>query len=256
MGSWIACASRRPFARAFAPIARTVALAAAVLVTVTGTPTWAQAPAAPKAQPKAAPKAAPQPAPGPAQPAAPAATEVPPLTYSPWTKICPPKAADPNAHQVCLTGKEGRLPDNGFMVVNAIVMEQEGAPAKILRITVNTPFGLLVQPGTEVTVIVDQGQPLSAPFTMCSVNGCFADYEASPELIEKFKKGQNLIVRAVTGALSPFSVPVPLPDFAKAYSGPATDIKVVEERQKKLQEDILKRQQQLQQQQAAPPAPK
>jgi invasion protein IalB len=246
---WIVSAPRRWGAPVFAPTACAIVLMTAVLATTAGSSAWAQAPAqpaAPKAQPKAQPKAAPQAAP-PAQAAAP---EVPPLMYSPWTKVCPPKGQDPNAHQVCFTGKEGRLPDNGFMVIGALLIEQEGSTAKVLRITV--PLGMLVQPGTRV--IIDQGQPMTAPYAMCFPTGCVAEYEASQELIGKFKKGQSMVVQAINGDGSPISLAVPLPDFAKAYDGPPTDPKVIEERQKKLQEEILKKQQL--QQQAAPAAPK
>lgn len=253
MSVWIASAPRRWIAPAFAPTACVVVLMAAALATTAGSPALAQAPAqpaAPKAQPKAQPKAAPQAAPAPGQAAASGAPEVPPLMYSPWTKVCPPKGQDANAHQVCFTGKEGRLPDNGFMVIGALIIEQEGSPSKVLRITV--PLGMLVQPGTRV--IVDQGQPMTAPYSMCFPTGCVAEYEASQELIGKFKKGQSMVVQAINGDGSPISLTVPLPDFAKAFDGPPTDLKVIEDRQKKLQEDILKKQQQ--QQQAAPAAPK
>ena len=249
MSVWIASAPRRWRAPVPVPTACAVVLMFAVLAATASAPVYAQAPAqpAPKAQPKAQPKAAPQAPPSTAQAATP---EVPPLTYSPWTKVCPPKGQEADAHQICFIGKEGRLPDNGFMVVGALVIEQEGTGSKLLRITV--PLGMLVQPGTRV--IVDQGQPMTAPYSACFPGGCVAEYEASQELIGKFKKGQSMVVQAIQQDGNPISVPVPLPDFAKAYDGPPTDPKVVEDRQKKLQEDILKRQQQ--QQQAAPAAPK
>jgi hypothetical protein len=40
---------------------------------------------------------------------------------------------------------------------------------------------------------------------------------------------------------TPISLPLPLADFAKAYDGPPTDPKVVEEQQRKLQEELQKR---------------
>jgi len=212
----------------------------------------APAPPAPKAQ--AQPKAAPQPTAPPAagaQAAAPAGNEVPQLMYSPWTKVCA-KGEAADAKQVCFTGKEGRLPDNGMMIIGAVVVEQDGSPNKMLRITV--PLGMMVQPGTRL--IVDQGQPMNAPFAVCLPQGCIAELEASQELIGKFKKGQSMVVQAVSGQTGgAISLPVPLPDFAKAYDGPPTDPKVLEERQKKLIEDMQKKQQQ-QQAQPGAPAPK
>ena len=40
---------------------------------------------------------------------------------------------------------------------------------------------------------------------------------------------------------TPISLPLPLNDFAKAYDGPPTDPKVVEEQQRKLQEELQKK---------------
>lgn len=234
----IGCARTSATARAWAfGLASALAVAGASAVI-------AQAPApAPKAapQPKAQPKAAPQAAP--AAPPQAAAPEVPPLTYSPWTKVCL-KGEEPNAKQVCFTGKEGRL-ESGMMVIGAVLIEPEGSPQKVLRITL--PLGMQLQQGTRI--IVDQGQPMNAPYLICFPNGCMADYEASGELIGKFKKGQSMVVQAINGQGTAVSLPLPLPDFAKAYDGPPTDPKVVEERQKKLQEEINKKQQLLQQQQ-------
>jgi Invasion associated locus B (IalB) protein len=52
-------------------------------------------------------------------------------------------------------------------------------------------------------------------------------------VIDKLKNGQRLVIQGVNGAGQPISLVVPLADFAKAYDGPLTDPKVVEEEQKK-----------------------
>jgi invasion protein IalB len=221
---------------------------AAMLAAAVGLPVLAQAPPpaqpAPKAQPKAQPKAPTQPAPAPSA----SGSEVPPLSYSPWTKVCL-KGQEADAKQVCFTGKEGRI-ENGMLVIGAVLIEPEGSPNKVLRVTL--PLGMQLPQGTRA--IVDQGQPMTAPYMICFPNGCMADYEASGELIGKLKKGQSLVVQGINGQGQAVSLPLPLPDFAKAYDGPPTDPKTIEDRQRKLQEDILKKQQLQQQQQ--PPAPK
>ena len=254
MNARIASAPARPGDGSVA--AGAIALWAEALSTavLTGAPAFAQAPPAqpaPKApaQPKAQPKAAPQQAPAPA-PAAAGAPEVPPLTYSQWTKVCL-KGQEANAQQVCFTGKEGRI-DTGMLVIGAVLIEPEGSPSKILRITL--PLGMQLPQGTRA--IVDQGQPMTAPYMICFPNGCMADYEASGELIGKLKKGQSLVVQAINSQGQAVSLPLPLPDFAKAYDGPPTDPKVLEERQKKLQDEFAKKQQLQQQQQQPAAAPK
>jgi invasion protein IalB len=173
---------------------------------------------------------------------------VPPLTYTQWTKVCL-KGQEANAQQVCFTGKEGRI-DTGMLVIGAVLIEPEGAPNKVLRVTL--PLGMQLPPGTRA--IVDGGQPMTAPYLVCFPNGCMADYEASGELVGKLKQGKSLVVQAINSQGQGISLAVPLPDFAKAYDGPPTDPKIVEDRQKKLEEEFIKKQQllQQQQQQAAP----
>ncbi len=200
----------RPVARAFA-----VATATTMLTALIGSGAIAQAPpappapAAPKAAPAAqgsAPKAAPA-APKQEAPAPQAQGEQPQLIFSPWTKFCL-KGQEANAKQVCFTGKDGRV-ESGMPVVAAVLIEPEGEPKKVLRVTL--PLGMSIQPGTRV--IVDQGQPMTGPYVICFNNGCMADYEASGELIGKLKKGQGLVVQGINGSNQPISLVLPLCRF-------------------------------------------
>ena len=199
----------------------------------------APAPGAPKSAPKAAPKA---PAPPAAQaPPAGAPAAQPPeqqvqLIYAPWTKFCL-KGQEAGAKQVCFTGKDGRI-ESGQPVIAAVIIEPEGEPKKLLRVTL--PLGMQLVHGTRI--IVDSNAPLQGPYVICFQNGCMSDYEATPELIASMKKGQNLVVQAINSNGAPLTLPLPLAgEFAKAYDGPPTDPKVFEENQKKLQEELQKR---------------
>src|SRR5580658_1478035 len=191
---------RRRLAAMTGTAIRTVAFAVA-MSTLASAQTPAPAPAAPA---PAAPK--PAPAKKPAKPAQPPAQAAPPgdaqqappqgqaqgggdqvqLIFSPWTKFCL-KGQEANAQQVCFTGKDGRI-ESGMPVVAAVLIEPEGDTKKVLRVTL--PLGMQLPQGTRV--IVDQGQPMNAPYIICFTNGCMADYEASAELIGKLKKGQGL----------------------------------------------------------------
>jgi invasion protein IalB len=162
------------------------------------------------------------------------------LIYSPWTKFClkgqPGQPPDPNAKQVCFTGKDARV-ESGQPVAAAVLIEPEGQERKILRVTL--PLGMQLVHGTRV--IVDQNQPMTAPYVICFTNGCMADYEANTDLIGKLKKGQGLVLQAINATGQPISLVMPLGDFAKAYDGPPTDPKVFEEQQRKLQEELQRR---------------
>jgi invasion protein IalB len=199
-------------------------------------------PAEKKAAPKAAPKAA-QPAPAPAQAPAQTAEQVPgqgaqqpQLMYSPWIKICNKNEKDPNAKQVCVTAKDGRL-ENGMPVAAVALIEPQGDQKKLMRVTV--PLGMQLQHGTRM--IIDQDTPATAPYFICFPNGCMADYEVNADTVSKLKKGKTLTVQAINMQGQAISLPLPLGDFAKAYDGPPTDPKVFEEQQHKLQEELQKK---------------
>lgn len=216
-------------------------------------PTFAQQPA-PTQQPRAQPRPSAQPQ-RPAQPQqqqrpaqqpaeaqggapTPQVAETPPLIYSPWTKVCG-KEGQPNAPEqkdVCFTIKEARL-DAGQFVASAGLIEMEGQPQKILRVTL--PLGLLIRHGTRM--LVDAQNPMTGQYNFCLPNGCWADFEVNSEFVGRLKKGQNLTLQAfnLNGQVASFQFP--LVDFAKANEGPPTDPKVLEEQQKKLQDELQRR---------------
>jgi invasion protein IalB len=182
------------------------------------------------------PVAAAQSAPPPAAPQAatpPSWPEMPQFTYSPWAKYCG-KGQDATAKQVCFTGRDART-EAGQPVVAAVLIEPDGEPKKLFRITLPSPLQL--QYGTRI--IVDQQPPLTGRFVTCFTNGCMADYEATPDLIGKLNHGQMLTIQAINLAGSAISFPVPLVDFAKANEGPPTDPKVFAAQQKQLDEQKL-----------------
>jgi invasion protein IalB len=241
----------RILAGSIRPRGQVLALLAASALSVTLFAPVAQAqqpaPGAPKAAPKAPPKAAPKgPAGAPAAQAppagAPAGAAPQPqeqqvqLIYAPWTKFCL-KGQEAGAKQVCFTGKDGRI-ESGQPVIAAVIIEPEGEPKKLLRVTL--PLGMQLVHGTRI--IVDSNAPLQSPYVICFQNGCMSDYEATPELIASLKKGQNLVVQAINSNGAPLTLPLPLAgEFAKAYDGPPTDPKQFEENQKKLQEELQKK---------------
>jgi len=234
-----------------------VALFAVTVVSVS----LAQAPPQP-AQPKPTPKPPPKPAAKPqAQPQQPppqpqqqqaapppaaadqqqaAQSAEPQLIFSPWVKLCN-KDADPKAKRVCVTVKDGRV-ESGLLVVSVAIIEMDGEQRKLLRMSL--PYGVALQHGTRL--IVDQGQPATAPFVTClppvvPPGGCIADYDANADLIGRMKKASLLTVQAIHMNGQAMSPQLDLKDFAKAYDGPPTDPKVFEAQQKKLQDELQKR---------------
>ena len=198
-------------------------------------------PAQPAQPAKPAQQPAPQAQPAPAQPAQQGqAADTTQLIFSPWVKLCN-KDSDPNSKRVCVTVKDGRV-ESGLLVVSVAIIEMDGEQRKLMRMSL--PYGVALTHGTRV--IVDQGTPATAPFVTClppvvPPGGCISDYEATTDMINRMKKGQLLTVQAIHMNGQPMSPQLELKDFAKAYDGPATDPKVFEEQQKKLQDELQKR---------------
>jgi invasion protein IalB len=223
-------AAPRPWGRALTAAAAVAGLLAAA--TLASPPALAQNNKPAKSTQKKAPAAKPAQAPAPQQQAQQPAP--PQLMYSPWMKVCG-KGKDTNNKEVCVVTKDGRL-ENGMPVAIVQLFEPQGLP-KVLRVTV--PLGMQLQHGTRV--IVDNGAPVNEPYKICFPVGCMSDYPVSDDMIDKMKKGHNLIVQAINMQGTPISLPLPLDGFAKAYDGPPTDPKVFEAQQRKLQEELQKK---------------
>jgi invasion protein IalB len=161
-----------------------------------------------------------------------AKAEIQQLVYSPWVKVCSSTNGIPGAKGMCRTGMDGRT-KAGRRVVAADLIDPAGASKKLFRITL--PSWLQSRFGTRL--IIDDGQPMSGAFSTCSINGCVADYEATPELISKLKKGRILQIEAIIYSEAATAFMLPLADssgssLAGASEGPPTDPKVFAEQQR------------------------
>jgi invasion protein IalB len=141
--------------------------------------------------------------------------KVPALVYSPWTKFC--------IKDTCFTGSDARTECS--IAVAAVVFARADEAKKNLRVTL--PKSVNVERGVRISI--DQSRPIELPFTQCHPNGCIADYEAGPELIDRLKHGQMLIVEALDSANAPISRSLPLLHFNDAYDGPALEPKAFEQ---------------------------
>lgn len=254
----------RPVARAVAAMA-TISIIAALAVSTAlaqqQPPKLTPAPAAPPAAQAKPPAAQPGPQAQPAQPEQQDANtqQMPQLMYSEWVKFCvtpgqeaegggkdaaaAAKDAKDKSKQVCLTGTDGRL-ESGQPIIAIVAIEPVSDSQKILRVTL--PVGMHLQHGTRL--IIDQEQPLTAPYVTCFTNGCISDYDMTADMLGKLKKGKKAVVQGINYDGSAISVPVPLAQFAKAHDGPPADLNLLAERQKKLDEGLKKKGEELKRQ--------
>ena len=183
----------------------------------------AQAPAAAGA-PKPAAAAAPKPAAG-----APAAPE----DAYPWVKIC---QKDAEGKSVCLIAKELRGANNE-LIASVAMRDTEGEPKKTLLIAV--PPGVLIQPG--MRVMVDKGKPVEVKYRICFPNACYADLELPDQMAGDLKKGNLLIVTALTLQQKPTGYPFRLDTFKTALESQGVDPTAGQQSQEQLQQELQKR---------------
>jgi len=156
------------------------------------------------------------------------------IMLTPWTKIC---GKDQEANkEICLTTQEARA-DTGQLLASALVREVQDDPKK--QFIVSVPVGMLLRPG--MRVVVDQSAPQPVAYSVCFPNACYGDMEINAEYVGRLKKSQSLVIQTLNQVGRTINFPLSLKEFAKAYDGPPTDLKVVEEQQKKLQEELQKR---------------
>jgi invasion protein IalB len=244
-------------------LAPRTAARAAGLIALTATLVLLGAPFAAAQQPAPAPKApaakqpaAKQPAKAPA-PAAPAEAAAPPpeqqmpVVYTPWTKFCGKDQNNAQAQEVCLTVKEARL-ETGQFLAGAALIEQAGQEKKLFRITL--PLGMQLPQGTRM--ILDKEQPMLGRYVVCLPNGCMADFDVAADFVGKLKKGQQITLQGINlpGQAASYVLPVG-PEFVKANEGPATDPKVFEEQQKKMQDELQKKAEEARKRLQATPTP-
>ncbi|XIA67855.1 invasion associated locus B family protein [Bradyrhizobium sp. TZ2] len=102
------------------------------------------------------------------------------------------KGQEAGAKQVCFTGKDGRIESAS----RSSPPSSSSRKASRRRSCATLPLGMQLVHGTRI--IIDSNAPQQSPYVICFQNGCMSDYEATPELIGSMKKGQNLVVQAIT----------------------------------------------------------
>ncbi len=216
---------------AFAPIASAQTPAPGAPVQLAPVKPAAPAQVAPKPAAPAQGQAAPKPAaPAAGKPAAKA--EVPEDAY-PWVKIC---QKDAEGKGVCLIAKELRGA-NGELIASVAMRDTEGEPKKTLLIAV--PPGVLIQPG--MRVVVDKGKPEEVKYRICFPNACYADLDLSDQMNGDLKKGNLLVVTALTMQQKPTGYPFRLDTFKAALESVGVDPTASQQSQEQLQQQLQKR---------------
>lgn len=172
--------------------------------------------------------------------AAQAQTQQPKKKQSAWVKICDKVTFTKDLKkEICITHHERLDGNSGMVLVSAAVRKVEGA--KTQRFMVMVPLGMALPPGIQVKFDKDK-TPIKLRYSICHPGGCTAETVATPEIITKLRKGNQLMVAAITAVGKPIGFPVPLTGFSAAYDGKPVDGKKYANARRQLMLQIRKRQ--------------
>jgi invasion protein IalB len=184
-----------------------------------------------------------------------------------WVKLCekspvvvPDKEGKPSREMrnICLTHHERIDGNTGIVVISAALRQVEGEEKQHLMLMV--PLGTALAPGLRATVFnaeqwdkiqknekFDDSKldPIKFQFSFCHHAGCTAEVEATPELINEFKKGAGIMVLAYNAQRQLVAFPVPLAGFNEALAGEPVDNEKYSAARKAAMLQIAQRQQQL-----------
>lgn len=151
-----------------------------------------------------------------------------------WVKIC--QRLEGQEREGCITSQDVRA-ENGAFLVSMAVQEVQGENRRQLIVVV--PLGMALQAG--LLVRVDRERALPAKFGTCLQNGCFAGIDLGNDFLQQLRRGQNAFVTVRNAQGLALDLTLPLARLAQALDGPATDLRVVEEQQQRLQQELVRR---------------
>jgi len=137
---------------------------------------------------------------------------------SAWVKVC---SKAEQIKSVCLLKYEGLDPKSGDVLVAAAVRTTQGNDKQDLIITVPTAYSLLMPPG--VRVKIDEDEPISLPYVGCSPTSCQAQVELPNQVLDRMRKGNQMLIAAISTQQKPLTFRVLLNGFATTSDGAPVD---------------------------------
>ena len=134
-------------------------------------------------------------------------------TVGAWEVACP---SDGSSCAMAQIGND----EAGTPVLEMVIRKLDeplevGERTAIAVLDVITPLGVVLTEGLSVTI--DGGQPESAPFQVCTEQGCLVREPIDDDLITRFKKGNSAVIGVIAANQGEVKATLSLSGFTKAY---------------------------------------
>lgn len=156
----------------------------------------------------------PQPAASDSQPAGASASAPVRVKHGAWDVACGA------ANAGCAMAQIGN-DSSGTPVLEMVIRKLEeplevGERTAIAVLDVITPLGVVLIEGLAVSI--DGGPEESAPFQICTEQGCLVREPVDQDLINRFKRGNNAVVSVIAANQGEVKASLSLSGFTKAYN--------------------------------------
>ena len=145
------------------------------------------------------------------------------LTFEPWSKLC----TGPNRCFVGLRAKGACVPSGGAVWVHIL-------NGKATNLAVN--FGNRRKIEADISVQVDQDEPVHVPVAACYPVGCRGKIDVDDDFVERLRRSGTITIEATTTDHERLMLSFSLADFAQAYDGPAIETRVLELTQEEIRQ--------------------
>ena len=89
----------------------------------------------------------------------------------------------------------------------------EGKDKKHLLVNVPTAYSLVMPAGVQIKI--DGGEPIQLQYAVCFPTSCQVQMELSEEIVDRMRKGKQMIVAALNAQQKTMAFPLPLTGFSK-----------------------------------------
>lgn len=152
---------------------------------------------------------------------------------SAWVKVCTKNEQTKNM-QICLVKYEALDPKTGGVLVAAAVRTTEGEDKHDLLVNVPTAHSLVMPDG--VRIKIDEDEPISLQYAVCLPTNCQAHAELTKQVLDRMRKGEQMLVAAITMRQKPITFWVPLNGFATTSDGAPVDEAKYQETRRRMME--------------------
>ncbi|MFP3944004.1 MAG: invasion associated locus B family protein [Alphaproteobacteria bacterium] len=128
-----------------------------------------------------------------------------------WRAQCTSASRDSKPN--CAANKRVVLANTGQLLAAITIRVPPKTRKPVMML--HAPLGLYLPPG--MSVAVGKEKPLTVPLQTCDNNGCYAGQPMPADLLEKFRKGEKLVLSFQDLSRQEIEVNISLKGFAEAY---------------------------------------